>query len=170
VPEMLQVERFSSWRDDSEARSGGSKERLRKVLGRERDTTRLCGEHVTPCHEHGVEAVGSHDGSPGDGAAGSSDSSAFPSGDSAAHGRTVVSSTTTNATAAATNDPLAILRPLLIVVKRLDQSRPEKGDDGFFFLASTESGRHGGELTAWTALSCLLATGKKVAAETCDGR
>jgi hypothetical protein len=76
----------------------------------------------------------------------------------------------TNTAAAATNNPGAILRPLLIVVKRLDQSRPEKATTAlFFFLASTESGRHG-EITAWTALACLLATGKKVAAEACDRR
>jgi hypothetical protein len=56
TPEMLQVERLSSCSEESEASGGDSEDRLRKVLGSERDTTWLCGEHVTPCHEHGIVA------------------------------------------------------------------------------------------------------------------
>lgn len=47
-------ERFRSWRDEREERDGGRDERFRNVLGREIEITLFCGEHLIPCHEHGV--------------------------------------------------------------------------------------------------------------------
>lgn len=53
-PEMLVEERLRSWREEREESCGGREERLRNVLGIERDITLFCGEQVIPCHEHGV--------------------------------------------------------------------------------------------------------------------
>lgn len=82
VPEMLDEERLSSWssgKDDSAEISEPVEERLRKVLGRDREMTREDGEHVTPCQEHGVDDDDSHEGSRGNGVVGRRESSAFPS-------------------------------------------------------------------------------------------
>ncbi|KAM0018459.1 hypothetical protein Hdeb2414_s0026g00674321 [Helianthus debilis subsp. tardiflorus] len=59
---MLVEERLRSWRDEREESCGGRDERLRKVLGIEMEITLFCGEHVMPCHEHGVGEDGVHDG------------------------------------------------------------------------------------------------------------
>lgn len=54
VPEMFVEERLRSWRKESEEIAGGIEERFRKVFGRDREITLFWGEHVMPCHEHGV--------------------------------------------------------------------------------------------------------------------
>lgn len=51
---MLVDERFKSWSDESDESCDGSEERFKKVFGIEREMTLFCGEHVMPCHEHGV--------------------------------------------------------------------------------------------------------------------
>lgn len=82
VPEMLDEERFSSWRsgrEESVEMREEVEERLRKVFGRDREMTREEGEHVTPCHEHGVAEEGSHEGRRENGVEGRSERSAFPS-------------------------------------------------------------------------------------------
>jgi len=116
------------------------------VLGSESDTTRLCGEHVTPCHEHGVAALGSHDGSTGDGAApGSSDSSALPSGDSAA---AVPTDSTRSAAAAATTEKSRARRRWCAIIidetasrsRRTRRGNREKGND-LLFPSNRERGR-----------------------------
>jgi hypothetical protein len=79
---MLDEERLSSWRsgrEESVEISEEVEERLRKVFGRDRDMTREEGEHVTPCHEHGVAEDRSHEGRSGNGVVGRRDRSAFPS-------------------------------------------------------------------------------------------
>lgn len=82
VPEMLVEERLRSWRDEREESSEGKEERLRKMLGREREITLFCGEHVIPCHEHGVWLDGFHEESTkGDCFAGRRERRAWPSGD-----------------------------------------------------------------------------------------
>ena len=40
---------------------GGREERLRNVIGREREITLSCGEQVMPCQEHGVWLFGFHE-------------------------------------------------------------------------------------------------------------
>lgn len=60
-PETLVEERLRSCRDEREESCGGREERLRNVLGRDREMTLFCGEHVMPCHEHGVGLDGSHE-------------------------------------------------------------------------------------------------------------
>lgn len=54
VPEILVEERLRSCSDEREASCEGIEERLRNMLGREREITLFCGEHVMPCHVHGV--------------------------------------------------------------------------------------------------------------------
>lgn len=60
-PEILVDERLRSCREEREESCGGIKERLRNVFGIEREMTLFCGEHVTPCHEHGVIEDEFHD-------------------------------------------------------------------------------------------------------------
>lgn len=85
VPEILEEERLSSWRDEREESCGGKEVMLRKMLGRERDMTLFCGEQVMPCHEHGVGWEGFHVGSMEDGdamlAAAMRERRAWPSGE-----------------------------------------------------------------------------------------
>lgn len=61
APEILVEERLTSCREEREESCEGSEERLRNVLGREREITLFCGEHVMPCHEHGVGLDGFHE-------------------------------------------------------------------------------------------------------------
>lgn len=61
VPEIFVEERLRSCREEREESCGGKEDRLRNVLGREREMTLFCGEHVTPCHEHGVGLDGFHE-------------------------------------------------------------------------------------------------------------
>lgn len=82
LPEMLVEERLRSWRDEREESCGGREERLRKILGRESEITLFCGEHVMPCHEHGVWLDGFHEESTEeDSFAGTRESRAWPSED-----------------------------------------------------------------------------------------
>jgi hypothetical protein len=60
-PEILVEERLRSCREEREDSCEGSEERLRNVLGREREITLFCGEHVMPCQEHGVRLDGFHE-------------------------------------------------------------------------------------------------------------
>lgn len=60
MPETLVEERLRSCRDDREDSCWGREERLRNVLGREREMTLFCGEHVMPCQVHGVGLDGFH--------------------------------------------------------------------------------------------------------------
>lgn len=60
-PEMLVDERLRSWREERDESCGGIEERLRNVFGIEREMTLFCGEHVIPCHEHGVIEDGFHE-------------------------------------------------------------------------------------------------------------
>ena len=60
-PEILVEERLRSCREEREDSCEGSEERLRNVLGREREITLFCGEHVMPCQEHGVRPDGFHE-------------------------------------------------------------------------------------------------------------
>lgn len=61
VPETLVEERLSSCRYERDDSFGGSEVRLRNVFGSESEITLFCGEHVMPCHEHGVRLEGSHE-------------------------------------------------------------------------------------------------------------
>lgn len=61
VPETLVEERLRSCKYEREESCVGREERLRNVLGREREMTLVCGEHVMPCHEHGFGLDGFHE-------------------------------------------------------------------------------------------------------------
>lgn len=61
MPEILVEERLRSCREEREESCKGKEERLRNVLGREREITLLCGEHVMPCQEQGFGLDGFHE-------------------------------------------------------------------------------------------------------------
>lgn len=65
-PEILVEERLRSCREEREESCEGREEILRNMLGSDREITLFCGEHVIPCHKHGVELFGFHEESTGE--------------------------------------------------------------------------------------------------------